>query len=232
VKLAVFDIDGTLTLGDGLGTRCFFGSFEEVFGRTCDRRLESYRESTDSGIAREAVRSALGREPEPSELEAFKRRYLERLELEIGCRDHAYRPLPGAREVLGIVAASEGWRVAIATGNWKRAAGLKLACARIEAPRAGGFSEDGPSRRDVLAAAVAAGEREAGREFELVVYVGDQPWDLRAAADLGVAFVGVGARRRLLEQYGVPGLDDFADPARVLAALRQAAPPAAPKFGV
>jgi hypothetical protein len=79
VKLAVFDIDGTLTLGDGLGTRCFFGAFDDLFGAACDRRLESYTESTDCGIAHEAVVRALGREPAADELERFKAEYLARL---------------------------------------------------------------------------------------------------------------------------------------------------------
>jgi phosphoglycolate phosphatase-like HAD superfamily hydrolase len=220
VKLAVFDIDGTLTLGDGLGTHCFFGAFDEMFGAACDRRLESYTESTDCGIAHEAVVRALGREPAAGELERFKAEYLARLEREISARESAYRPLPGAERILGVVAAENGWHAAIATGNWRRAAALKLACAGIAAPMVAACSEDGRTRPGVLAAAVDAAARRAGVSgFDRVVYVGDQPWDLRAAAEAGVAFLGVGARRALLQKQGARAVDHFDDTGAFLSLL-------------
>jgi phosphoglycolate phosphatase-like HAD superfamily hydrolase len=212
VKLAVFDIDGTLTLGDGLGTRCFFGAFDDLFGAACDRRLESYTQSTDCGIAHEAAVRALGREPAAHELERFKAEYLARLEREIAARQDAYRPLPGAERILRVVAAERGWHVAIATGNWRRAATLKLECAGIAPPAVAACSEDGRTRPGVLAAAVDVAARSAGiGGFDRVVYVGDQPWDLRAAAEAGVAFVGVGARRSMLENQGARAVDHFGD---------------------
>jgi phosphoglycolate phosphatase-like HAD superfamily hydrolase len=212
VKLAVFDIDGTLTLGDGLGTRCFFGAFDDVFGTACDRRLESYTESTDCGIAHEAALRALGRDPETGELDRFKLEYLARLEREISARQRAYRPLPGAQSILDVVAAEKGWAVAIATGNWRGAATLKLSSAGIAPPPVAACSEDGGTRCAVLTAAVRDSARIAGvSSFDRVVYVGDQPWDLRAAADCGAAFLGVGARRALLQKQGARAVDHFDD---------------------
>jgi phosphoglycolate phosphatase-like HAD superfamily hydrolase len=163
MKLAVFDIDGTLTLGDGLGTHCFFSTFVEMFGDArMDRRLESYVESTDCAIAREAARRALGRDAGEQELEAFKNAYLERLQLEIAARARPYRPVAGAQEILPRIASMSGWHVAIATGNWRRAAALKLDCATIAAPGARACSEDGASRPEVLKAAIAAASAGAG----------------------------------------------------------------------
>jgi phosphoglycolate phosphatase-like HAD superfamily hydrolase len=223
VRLAVFDIDGTLTLGDGLGTRCFFGTFGEMFGAACDDRLESYSESTDGRIAHEAVMRAFGRHPAKGELEKFKEAYLARLEREITAHERAYRPLPGAGRILAVVEAEKDWQVAIATGNWRRAADLKLGCAGIAAPAVAACSEDGDTRRDVLAAAVEAAARKAGiRAFDRVVYVGDQPWDLRAAAEAGAAFVGVGARRATLETQGARAVEHFDDAGAFLSLLREA----------
>jgi phosphoglycolate phosphatase-like HAD superfamily hydrolase len=220
LKLAVFDIDGTLTLGDGLGTRCFFGVFEEMFGAACERRLESYAESTDGGIAHEAVLRAIGREPSAEELERFKAEYLSRLEREVAARERAYRALPGAERILDVVAAEKGWHVAIATGNWRRAAALKLGCAGIGAPGVGAYAEDGATRGAVLATAIEAAARRAGLpSFDRVVYVGDQPWDLRAAAEAGAAFVGVGARRATLQKQGARAIDHFDDAGAFLSLL-------------
>jgi phosphoglycolate phosphatase-like HAD superfamily hydrolase len=223
VKLAVFDIDGTLTLGDGLGTRCFFGAFDDVFGAACDRRLESYTESTDGGIVLEAMMRAFGRGPAADEIHRFKTEYLGRLEREIAARDGAYRAIPGARRILESVAGEQGWQVAIATGNWRRAAELKLGCAGIAAPTVAACSEDGHTRREVLAAAIesAASQRGIAR-FERVVYVGDQPWDRSAAIAVGAGFIGVGARHALLQREGARTVESFDDAGAFLSLLLEA----------
>lgn len=224
MKLAVFDIDGTLTLGDGLGTRCFFETFDEVFGRgLVEPRLDGYTHSTDCGIAREAASLALGRPAEDCEIERFKSAYLVRLGAEVARRQAAYRPVPGATDFLSSLAATPGWSVAIATGNWRRAAAIKLDCAGIRAPAATACSEDGGTRSAVLASAVrAAGGAEL---FEAVVYVGDQPWDLSAAREVGAGFVGVASDRkgRLLQAEGARVLDSYVDAAGFLAMLEEAA---------
>lgn len=229
VKLVVFDIDGTLTLGQGLGTECFFTAFEESFGAgSADRRLETYAESTDCGIARQAFERALGRAPAADELEGFKEAYLSRLAREIARHGRAYQPVPGADVVLPLLAARQGWRVAIATGNWRRAASLKLDCAGLVPPPVAACSEDGPTRGAVLAAAVASAAQAAeATAFDCVVYVGDQPWDLRAARQVGAGFVGIGsdARRRRLEQEGAAVVDSYVDMERFVDLLEAAALP-------
>lgn len=225
MKLAVFDIDGTLTRGDGLGTRCFFSAFDEVFGaRLVDRTLEGYVESTDCGIALEAARRHLAREPHPAELEAFQRRYEERFEREVAGHRGSYRPLPGAERLFSFLEREHGWRVAVATGNWRRPAALKLACAGIEAPKVLAGSEDGPNRAGVLRAAVEAAS--AGNDGPRVVYVGDRHWDLRAAREVRAGFVGIAGAGRceVLAREGAVLVDDYRD-APGFAALLEAALP-------
>jgi len=238
MRLAVFDIDGTLTLGGGLGTHCFFTAFEEVFGvRDLDRSLAGYEHSTDCGIGREAATRVLGRLPTGIEMAAFKEAYLARLQDEIGRTASAYRPVPGAERVLDRIGeAGRRWRVAIATGNWRRAAVLKLASAGVSQPGAAACSEDGDSRAGVLATAVRRAAELAGvAAFERVVYVGDQPWDLEAARIVGTGFVGIGSEERgsRLRARGasvVAGYEDLAFFLEVLEAAADAAAPAAATF--
>lgn len=226
MKLAVFDIDGTLTLGDGLGTRCFFTAFDEVFGEgRVEARLDGFAESTDCGIAREAASRALGRAPHDSELARFKEMYLSRLDGEVRARADAYRPVPGAADLLPLLEATPGWSIAIATGNWRRAARIKLGCAGIRAPRATACSEDGGTRSAVLQAAVRAAAAAGAQRFEAVVYVGDQPWDLKAAREVGAGFVGVGsdAKGSRLAAEGARVVDSYVDAATFLETLEEAA---------
>lgn len=226
MNLAVFDIDGTLTLGHGLGTRCFFFAFGEVFGEgLVDARLDGYAQSTDCGIAREAALRALGRPAGDHEIERFKVEYLARLEAEIAQRPSAYRPVVGADHFLAMLAARSGWSVAIATGNWRRAARLKLESAGIVPPAVAACSEDGNSRAGVLASAVRAASMQNGSAFDRVVYVGDQLWDLQAAYACGAGFLGVGsqAQGRRLTDEGARVVASFADPEQAMAMLEAAA---------
>jgi phosphoglycolate phosphatase-like HAD superfamily hydrolase len=57
------------------------------------------------------------------------------------------------------------------------------------------------------------------------VYVGDQPWDLHAARELGAGFVGVASdeRGRRLAKEGARVLDSYIDAAIFLATLEEAA---------
>jgi phosphoglycolate phosphatase-like HAD superfamily hydrolase len=50
--------------------------------------------------------------------------------------------------------------------------------------------------------------------FDEVVYVGDQPWDLRAARELGIAFLGIGrdSRARRLEREGATVVSGYGEP--------------------
>lgn len=226
MKLAVFDIDGTLTLGEGLGTRCFFESLEAMFGAgRAERRIESYVESTDCGIAREAVEKILGRPPDADEFARFKSSYLEMLAREIAAREQPYRPVAGAAQFVTALAARPGWSIAVATGNWRRAAELKLDCARIAAPPVAACSEDGTTRAEVLASAISAAGAREGRRFEKVVYVGDQLWDLRAARQQRVGFLGLASGKRgdALAAEGARIVDNYLDDARLFDLLEESA---------
>ena len=88
--------------------------------------------------------------------------------------------------------------------------------------RAGVLSEDGFSRPEVLASAVRQATAAAhGEAFEKVVYVGDQPWDLRAAREVGVSFLGIGsdARRHHFEREGARVVGGYLDADLFLSAL-------------
>ncbi len=108
----------------------------------------------------------------------------------------AGQPIAGAQAFLNLVAAS-GRPVAVATGNWERAARWKLRAAGLDLdaiPMA--TSDDARERARILAIAI---ERAGpGRD---PVYFGDGEHDRRTAAEAGVRFihVGVGEGRDLAD---------------------------------
>ena len=114
-----------------------------------------------------------------------------------------------------------GWGVAIATGCWRISATFKAARIGIdlaEVPSA--CAEDGESRRAILEAAI---ERAGGAER--AVYFGDGAWDVQAAREARVAFVGVGDDPRLAGAGARHVIRDFTDLARLRTCLEEAVVP-------
>jgi len=214
-KLAVFDVDGTLTQTMGLFDRCWVKAAAEVLGTDAiSQEWGSYPHTTDSGILAHLFGEHRGRAPSAEETARTQALYME--SLDEACTDAA--ELPGAAAFLDRLRRSGVWTIAIATGNWERAARLKLERAGFDLdglPIA--TADDALSREEIVALAVA----RAGADFQRVVYLGDAVWDQRAARLLGMPFVGIGPRRFELS----PSFPDYADPESVIEALLTAPVP-------
>lgn len=240
MKLAVFDIDGTLALTNRVDGRCYLAAFREVLdldGFDGDWSLFPHR--TDSGIARGLYRHCLGRLPESAELDRACGRFVTLLEEALARDPWEFLPVPGAPGLLDAL-PGHGWAIALATGGWRASAELKLRAAGLAAVVHDGVplitADDGISRREIVEGAIrAAGQRyRAGRSgaFERVVCLGDGTWDLAVAAELGLPFVGITAEgdSRSLKGAGASHLlPDYTDRPAALRALEEAAaPPAGP----
>jgi phosphoglycolate phosphatase-like HAD superfamily hydrolase len=226
--LVLFDIDGTLTLGDGLGTACYFSAFFEEFQLSAHSTdLTHFSESTDLGIASEIFVRAYGRGVLPEELSRLRRRYVESLQTALDSRPNsAYRPVAGAVRALGGELEDTGWGLSLATGNFREAAHLKLQSAGLRAPQRGAFGDDGGSRTAVLEAALLDWLEHDGSREVAAVYVGDRLWDAEAAAQVGIGFVGVASSELQAGAEGAGGthvLNDLSDWSTLLAALQDQA---------
>lgn len=216
--LVVFDVDGTLTETDALDAEVFARSFEAVFGVALPTtRWSEYACPTDAGIAGEAVRRlGLDGRRLPELEDRFVGEPVRRL------RIGGARPIPGAASVLDDLAAA-GHVAALATGALERSARAKLAAAEIAVgDRVLVGSDFHPDRARILQEAIRR-VGWAGR----AVYVGDATWDVRAARELGLPFLGVDpggneALRRAGARHVVAG---YADVPAFLAALEAAAVP-------
>jgi len=193
LRLVLFDIDGTLTVSDGFGRRCFLEALASEFGITdANSDWGAYEHVTDAGISRQILREHRRREPVREEIERLRDVYLRRFADALIREPGAYQAVPGARGALTALGGSSQWRVGIASGNWRTAGRMKLRSAGlVDEGLVCGYAEDAVEKPRILAAAIAAAREDAGIEFESVVYVGDAPWDVRAAAEIGVGFVGV-----------------------------------------
>ena len=230
MRLAIFDIDGTLTQTNRLDAMCFVRAVAEEFGIATGDDWSQYAHSTDSGISSEIVERALHRRPTAVELSRLQHRFVALLEHAIAASPASCRATPGAAEGLRQLDQAEHWAVAIATGSWRASAVVKMRAAGLSvAGRPAAFADDSVWREDIIACAQrrALAHYECA-QFDRVVYLGDAVWDVRSARRLRLPFIGVGGARRAAMLRGAGAryvLTDFAEWSRVLRYLDEATIP-------
>jgi phosphoglycolate phosphatase-like HAD superfamily hydrolase len=204
MKLAVFDLDGTLTRTFQVDGACYVQAFADSLGiHAVNSEWSTYEHVTDSGVMSEIFATTFGRCPDAAEVSSF-------IECFVGLLNECYRinperfgEIPGAASLVTRLGEGSEWGVAIATGSWERSARFKIKVAGIPAdgvPAA--FAEDGPSREAIVRTAVLRASAHYGQpEFDRVVSVGDGVWDIHTACRLGLAFVGVGRGQKAERLY-------------------------------
>ena len=233
MQLVVFDLDGTLTRTTRVDERCFVAALREELGIVeVDSDWAQYTYSTDSGISAEIFQKRLGRAPTHAELRRLEQRFVRLLAAAFESDPASCTAVAGASAALRRLRTDPQWRVALATGSWRASATLKLATAGLDlggVPAA--FADDNVRREDIIALARArARERAPGGEFSRVVYVGDAPWDVRAARRLNIPFVGIAGARaaaRLRAEGAGAILRDFSEVEQLIEALQRAPAPSA-----
>jgi phosphoglycolate phosphatase-like HAD superfamily hydrolase len=228
-SLAVFDIDGTLTNTSALDDECFVCAVEDVLGIA--RESVDWSDAphmTDAGIADWLWTKHRRMAPLSSELNRFREIFIEALQDEIARDPNRCVAIPGAAGLFAELRGA-GWSIALATGCWGHSARLKL-------EKAGLLDEDVPiacaddvvSRVDIIRLAVRRASRKYARRFGRVVSIGDALWDVAAARELQLPFVGraTGNHAAALRRAGAQTiLSDFTDRRAVHSALENAAPP-------
>jgi phosphoglycolate phosphatase-like HAD superfamily hydrolase len=235
-RVAVFDVDGTLTQSSECDDCMFARTAQELLGITqISLDWSTYPHSTDDSIAAHLIGQAQGRRATRLEVDEFQEHALTVLRQELERRG-GVKPVSGALRVLELVRHA-GWEPAIATGCWRKSALLKLASAGISIHGlAAAFADDAWPREEIIGRAVQralalAGETAgdaATQSTAGVVYSGDGIWDVRACRRSGYRFVGIaqGPRAAALRQEGAGTvLAGYADLHAFLEALENASIP-------
>ncbi|HEV7429076.1 MAG TPA: HAD family hydrolase [Thermoanaerobaculia bacterium] len=204
MPLALFDIDGTLTASNEIDSVCFADAFRDVFGIEIDTNWGSYEHTTDRGIASEALRRS-GRSPTDDLLATHRAKFIQLLDQRMTYLDE----IPGARAFLAELLARD-WRIALCTGAWSASARMKLSRARFDFDLPLASCDDDISREGIL----RRGIELAGGAGDMIVSFGDAPWDMRAAANLKLPFIGIGGRSGAAE-----GVKDFRETESLFATL-------------
>lgn len=196
MKLAIFDIDGTLIWNTPVDDDCFVAAFRE----RADIELEStdwstYVNVTDSGVIDEAFRRAYGRPAGADEIEHVRAGFVENLQGAMSADPACFTQIPGALAFLTYLDAHTEWRAAIATGGWRASATVKLQTAGIPAdqyPLAS--ADDHFTRERIVTTAIRQSLQVYGADtIDRIVLFGDAVWDARVARNLEIPLIGVDA---------------------------------------
>jgi phosphoglycolate phosphatase-like HAD superfamily hydrolase len=227
LRLAVFDLDGTLATTNDVDSDCFVEAVQAEFGFAPASDWSAYEHCTDEGIAVEALTGHLGQPPSALQLKRLKHRFVDLLASAAAANPHLFAPVAGAPELLRHLADS-GWLLCIATGAWRASAEVKLKAAGLPESIPLFCSDGMPGREAILSAAMAHGRAIARASVSRVVAVGDGVWDVAAATSLALPFLGVGRdpeAARLREAGALAVVPDFLDLPEAVRYLELVLPP-------
>jgi phosphoglycolate phosphatase-like HAD superfamily hydrolase len=231
MKLAVFDIDGTLTNTNSVDDDCFVQAIADAHSiNDISTDWAEYPHTTDSGITLHIFQTRFGRAPETDETVKFQQAFFALLKESYRGSASLFAEIAGAADALEKLRRKTSWAVAIATGCWRESAEMKLKAAGIDASSIpSGFAEDGLSREEIIQAAITKSlAHYRQHEFEKIVSIGDGIWDVRAAARLNIPFLGVGSEesKDVLHRAGAKHvIVDFTDYKHFLECLDDAEVP-------
>jgi phosphoglycolate phosphatase-like HAD superfamily hydrolase len=228
MKVALFDIDGTLVLAHGAGRRAMERALRDVADTPAQPGLH-YAGKTDGQIVREAMRAA-GHDDRlvDSRMDDVLTAYVGNLTRELANADHdRIEVLPGIAAVLDACEAHDRVLLGLLTGNLADGARHKLTAAGIDSARfaIGAYGSD---HEDRGALAALARERASTHlrcdvDGAQCVVIGDTPADVACGRAIGARTIAVATGNftagALRETGASVVFDDLSDTAAVMDAI-------------
>jgi phosphoglycolate phosphatase-like HAD superfamily hydrolase len=221
----LFDIDGTLVLTGGAGGRAMTRAFEDLFAIPEALRGIPLPGRTDSWILADAA-EAHGIPPGSAQLQRFQDVYLRHLTRELAHPGPGKAVMPGVRELLEALAGRDDVYLALLTGNFEKAARIKLEYFDLwRYFECGAFGDDAPDRNRLLPRALARIVECGGPEVlpSDSIVIGDTPLDIACAASGGARSIGVATGSYDVNTLKQAGADvvfpDLSDTAAALDAI-------------
>lgn len=202
VKLALFDIDGTLIRTGGAGVKAFARALTSEFGRHNGTELIRFGGRTDPSLVRELFQHT-GIDHTPQNVRRFFDTYVFWLDYLLN-EARAGGPCPGVLaflEALGRLPHPP--LIGLLTGNIRLGAEIKLRHYGLwEVFRTGGFGDDDEDRNRIAAIARDRGSALLGEPLQgdAVLVVGDTPRDVECGRAIGARVLAVGTGGATCEQ--------------------------------
>ena len=212
MKLLLFDIDGTLLLTNGAGTRAANRAFEKIYGiKNAMNRIDAAGK-TDPIILKEIFMNELNRDFSKEEAQELYKHYVPFLEEET--RKSEITVMPGVIKLLENLTPRKDMVIGVATGNIEEGAWIKLRSAGLDNHfKFGGFGSDSHSREQLILKALDRAKNHIAHpsHFEKIFVIGDTPYDINHGRAAGAVTVGVATgsySREELEEHSPDHLFD------------------------
>lgn len=203
MRVLLFDIDGTLIQGHGVGHKSLVRAMLEVFGTAGTHETYDWRGRTDPLIVRELLRQAgVPEQTIAARLPECFDRYVRHLEDNLA-NGHRIDVLPGVATLLPALAACSKAFVGLLTGNVKRGAVAKLRpTGLLPYFQVGAYGCDNPDRRRLPAIAQERIRALTGRDIDFADFtiIGDTPLDVDCARACGARVVAVATGQYVLSE--------------------------------
>jgi phosphoglycolate phosphatase-like HAD superfamily hydrolase len=218
MRVLLFDIDGTLIYGHGIGHRSLVRAMQDVFGTAGAHADYDWRGKTDPRIVCDLMRQAgIPEDTLTRRLQECFDRYADYLEGALA-NGHRIDVLPGVARLVPALAGCSTVCVGLLTGNVERGARAKLGTTGL-LPffRVGAYGSDDPDRRCLPAIARERVRALMGREvpFADLTIIGDTPLDVDCARACGARAVAVATGQHSTAELAACNPDavftDFAD---------------------
>jgi phosphoglycolate phosphatase len=224
MRVLLFDIDGTLIWGHGVGHRALVRAMEEVFGTTGAHEEYDWRGKTDPLIVRDLLRNArIPEEMVAARLPECFDRYVRHLEDSLA-NGQRIDVLPGIAALLPALAERRTALIGLLTGNVERGANAKLRpTGLLPFFRVGAYGSDDPDRRRLPSVARERIRTLMGRDVDCadMTIIGDTPLDVDCARACGARAVAVATGQHSMAELAACEPDDiFPSFADVDAAVR------------
>lgn len=205
IRLALFDIDGTLARTGGAGVKAFAKVFETEFKAVDGFEKLKFAGRTDVSLLREFF-SFHNIPATPHNFQRFYDRYV--FWLDHILKDSHCEVIAGVWEFIrGLQGLPEPPLLGLLTGNIRLGAEIKLRHLNLwETFATGAFADDAEERDGIAAVARERGNRLLGGNLlgEEVLVIGDTPLDIRCGRAIGARVLAVatgGAKLKELRQH-------------------------------
>lgn len=240
MRLALFDVDGTLISTGGAGMRAFYRALRSVFDVRVDSEVIRPDGKTDPVIVKELLMhfGLLDRWNDDAR-EALLSTYLLFLEEEISRAKERglIRILPGVKKLLDTLSRRPDFAVGLVTGNLEEGARIKLEKAGLAVYfRFGGYGSDSEDRTALTRIGIRRGVLAvAPRSVDSSVVIGDTPLDIAHGHAAGALVIAVASARYSVNDLAAYGPDllvrDLKQTAAIVRFMRRAGSIAVPGGG-
>lgn len=231
MRVALFDIDGTILLAHGAGRRAMQRALADATGTSGPDGLH-YAGKTDGQIVREAMRGSGFSDAEvDAKMALVLQRYEANLDVELVAPEHGpIQVLPGVPDLLAACEVHDEVLLGLLTGNLIGGAARKLRAVGVDPARFafGAYGSDHEHRPALAALARERAEATAGRAVDAAscVVIGDTPADVACALAIGARAIAVATGNFSADELQRSGahvvFGDLGDTAAVMHAILHA----------